>query len=64
MRKTLLKTDSPGLPTATVSGERLPPVHRPIAKRVGYRDASRFGQHFKRPFEATPVEYRTTEQRG
>jgi hypothetical protein len=39
MRKTLLKTDSPGLPTATVSGERLPPVHRPIAKRVGYRDA-------------------------
>jgi transcriptional regulator GlxA family with amidase domain len=34
-----------------------------IAKRVGYRDVSRFGQHFKRLFEATPVEYRTAEQR-
>jgi transcriptional regulator GlxA family with amidase domain len=35
-----------------------------IAKRIGYRDASRFGQHFKRLFEATLVESRTTEQGG
>lgn len=33
------------------------PIAR-IAKRVGYRDASRFGQHFKRQFEATPAAYR------
>lgn len=39
------------------------PITR-IAKRVGYRDVSRFGQHFKRMFEATPVEYRAAEQRG
>lgn len=38
------------------------PIAR-IAKRVGYRDVSRFGQHFKRKFEATPVEYRVAEQR-
>jgi DNA-binding GntR family transcriptional regulator len=34
----------------------------PIA-RVGYRDVSRFGQHFKRLFEATPAAYRVAEQR-
>jgi AraC-like DNA-binding protein len=38
------------------------PIAR-IAKRVGYRDVSRFGQHFKRMFEATPVEYRVAEKR-
>lgn len=38
------------------------PIAR-IAKRVGYRDVSRFGQHFKRRFEATPVEYRVAGQR-
>jgi AraC-like DNA-binding protein len=38
------------------------PIAR-IAKRVGYRDVSRFGQHFKRTFKATPVEYRVAEQR-
>lgn len=29
-----------------------------IAWRVGYRDVSRFGQHFKRKFGATPAAYR------
>ena len=38
------------------------PIAR-IAKRVGYRDVSRFGQHFKRLFEATPAAYRIAEQR-
>ena len=38
------------------------PIAR-IAKRVGYRDVSRFGQHFKRMFGATPLEYRVSEQR-
>jgi AraC-like DNA-binding protein len=38
------------------------PIAR-IAKRVGYRDVSRFGQHFKRLFEATPAAYRVAEQR-
>lgn len=38
------------------------PIAR-IAKRVGYRDVSRFGQHFKRLFEATPAVYRVAEQR-
>lgn len=33
------------------------PVAR-IARRVGYRDVSRFGQHFKRKFEASPAAYR------
>ena len=33
------------------------PVAR-IAKRVGYRDVSRFGQHFKRMFGASPLRYR------
>jgi len=37
------------------------PIAR-IAKRVGYRDVSRFGQHFKRMFESTPVEYRVAER--
>lgn len=36
------------------------PVAR-IAKRVGYRDVSRFGQHFKRRFQTTPVEYRRNQ---
>lgn len=35
------------------------PVSR-ISRRVGYRDVSRFGQHFKRLFQATPVEYRAS----
>ena len=38
------------------------PIAR-IAKRVGYRDVSRFGQHFKRLFGATPAAYRVAEQR-
>lgn len=33
------------------------PIAR-IAKRVGYRDVSRFGQHFKRRFGASPSRYR------
>ena len=33
------------------------PVAR-IARRVGYRDVSRFGQHFKRLFRAAPSAYR------
>ena len=33
------------------------PVAR-IARRVGYRDVSRFGQHFKRRFQASPTAYR------
>lgn len=33
-----------------------------IARRVGYRDVSRFGQHFKRAFDATPVEYRVSRR--
>ncbi|WP_395752667.1 helix-turn-helix domain-containing protein [Prosthecobacter sp.] len=31
-----------------------------IARRVGYRDVSRFGQHFKRAFDETPVGYRAS----
>jgi AraC-like DNA-binding protein len=38
------------------------PIAR-IAKRVGYRDVSRFGQHFKRLFEATPAVHRIAAQR-
>jgi AraC-like DNA-binding protein len=38
------------------------PIAR-IAKRVGYRDVSRFGQHFKRVFKATPAAYRVADQR-
>lgn len=34
------------------------PVAR-IARRVGYKDASRFCQHFKRRFKTTPANYRT-----
>lgn len=37
------------------------PVGR-IAKRVGYNDVSRFGQHFKRLFSATPAGYRVSEK--
>ena len=37
------------------------PVAR-IAKRVGYNDASRFGQHFKRQLGATPIAYRIAGQ--
>ncbi len=33
------------------------PVAR-VARRVGYRDVSRFGQHFKRMFDRPPLEYR------
>lgn len=33
------------------------PVAR-VARRVGYRDAARFGQHFKRRFQVTPSEWR------
>ncbi len=39
------------------------PVAR-IAKRVGYRDASRFGQHFKRMFRVSPMEYRGKAGKG
>lgn len=38
------------------------PVAR-IAKRVGYRDASRFSQHFRRLFGAAPVAYRMAGNR-
>lgn len=38
------------------------PVAR-IAKRVGYRDASRFSQHFKRSFDCLPTVYRAFERR-
>lgn len=34
-----------------------------ISRRVGYRDVSRFGQHFKRRFGKSPVRYRDTFQR-
>jgi AraC-like DNA-binding protein len=33
------------------------PIAR-VARRVGYRDVSRFGQHFKRRFRATPRQWR------
>ena len=33
----------------------------PIARRVGYRDTSRFGQHFRRKFGLTPTAYREAE---
>lgn len=36
---------------------------RYIAERVGYRDASRFGFHFKRQFGCAPSAYRLTENR-
>jgi len=38
------------------------PVAR-IAKRVGYNDASRFSQHFRRLFKAAPIAYRVAGQR-
>lgn len=37
------------------------PVGR-IARRVGYRDVSRFGQHFKRLFALSPANYRRPVQ--
>lgn len=46
------------------AAELLATTHLPvarIAKRVGYRDVSRFGQHFKRRFQATPAEHRKTQ---
>ncbi len=39
------------------------PISR-IARRVGYRDVSRFGQHFKRYFSHTPSEYRLGPHRS
>lgn len=39
-----------------LTNSRLPVVQ--IARRVGYRDASRFAQHFSRQFGITPREYR------
>ena len=30
-----------------------------VARRVGYRDVSRFGQHFKRRFRSTPRQWRS-----
>ncbi len=33
-----------------------------VASRVGYRDAARFGQHFRRRFKATPSEWRTRRE--
>jgi AraC-like DNA-binding protein len=35
-----------------------------IARRVGYRDVSRFGQHFKRRFRRTPSKYRRTTNKS
>lgn len=35
-----------------------------VAKRVGYRDVSRFGQHFKRHHGQTPSEFRVQAQDG
>ena len=40
-----------------LAGTRLPVAS--IARRVGYRDCSRFGQHFKRMFRTTPRGWRT-----
>lgn len=37
------------------------PIGR-IARRVGYNDVSRFGQHFKRRFRATPAGYRLSKK--
>jgi len=36
------------------------PIAR-IARRVGYNDVSRFGQHFKRMFKASPMDYRRAD---
>ncbi|HRK14648.1 MAG TPA: helix-turn-helix domain-containing protein [Prosthecobacter sp.] len=47
------------------AAELLATTHLPvarIAKRVGYRDVSRFGQHFKRRFQTTPAEHRKTQR--
>jgi AraC-like DNA-binding protein len=38
------------------------PIAR-IAKRVGYRDVSRFGQHFKRNFGKAPSDWRNVRRR-
>jgi AraC-like DNA-binding protein len=35
------------------------PISR-IARRVGYNDVSRFGQHFKRMFDSSPTTYRSS----
>lgn len=32
-----------------------------VARRVGYRDVSRFGQHFKRRFDVTPTAWRSEQ---
>jgi AraC-like DNA-binding protein len=45
-----------------LSSTRLPVAR--IAKRVGYSDASRFSQHFKRVFDAAPVAYRMAGARN
>jgi AraC-like DNA-binding protein len=37
------------------------PIGR-VAKRVGYNDVSRFGQHFKRRFRETPAAYRMSQR--
>lgn len=34
----------------------------PIARRVGYRDVSRFGEHFKRQFATQPARWRKQQQ--
>jgi len=39
------------------------PIAR-IARRVGYRDAPRFSQHFKRRFAMTPKQWRARKSRG
>ncbi|MFN0079847.1 MAG: helix-turn-helix domain-containing protein [Prosthecobacter sp.] len=39
------------------------PIAR-IAKRVGYRDVSRFGQHFKRQFGKVPTEWRRSSSKN
>jgi two-component system response regulator YesN len=35
-----------------------------IARRVGYRDFSRFGQYFKRRYHATPRQWRKRQERS
>ena len=48
---------SPSLESVGALAATRLPIAR-IARRVGYRDVSRFGQHFKRRFRATPRQWR------
>ncbi|MBL9186229.1 MAG: FCD domain-containing protein [Opitutaceae bacterium] len=48
---------------ADLLGSTQLPVAR-VALRVGYRDASRFGQHFRRAYDCTPREWRTRQRQA